>query len=566
MTPGPTGIVFAVAALALWAAAGIARFRITSPAADWFAVVAGTAAAGATALFVGFLADEPLLVLFAAIVIGLVLPLPWALFSFDYVGREELVSRRPVAIIAAPIVVGLTATAVLFGDQVVPWVSLPAQPGATGAEAVLLSVLSLSQFFALLYAGGVMMVGSGLILWTFQRYRHLDSTTGVALVTFGTVPWVSVLFALQLESVSFVAFSALLALGFLFGTVSAVALIGPFPLFARVPAAGGVGPRTVMEELTDLVVVTDGSGTVVELNAAARDQFDRGMVDRSVATVLGADLAELRDRNTIELTSDTGRASFEPTVSMLTDQHGQQLGYAIVLRDVTTRITRRQRLEVMNRILRHNLRNDISVIAGHGDLIQERTDDSDVAESAGLIADKSEELIDVTESARDAEKVLDVSPGESGPTPIEPVVETVFQEVADAGDATFAYDGDGGVAVPLTPGQLESVLQHLVGNAVEHNDAEPSVRVTVREDPSAPYPVHLSVADDGPGIPGTERQVIEAGSESPLEHSSGIGLWIVRWITTMAGGEIAFAEREPHGSIVTLRLPAASELVGTGGS
>jgi signal transduction histidine kinase len=64
-----------------------------------------------------------------------------------------------------------------------------------------------------------------------------------------------------------------------------------------------------------------------------------------------------------------------------------------------------------------------------------------------------------------------------------------------------------------------------------------------------------SVADDGPGIPEMEIEVLESGEETPLAHSSGIGLWLVNWLTDHLNGQISFENREPRGSIVTVRLP-----------
>jgi sensor histidine kinase regulating citrate/malate metabolism len=65
----------------------------------------------------------------------------------------------------------------------------------------------------------------------------------------------------------------------------------------------------------------------------------------------------------------------------------------------------------------------------------------------------------------------------------------------------------------------------------------------------------IAVADNGPGIPDHEQQVLEAGEESALEHGSGLGLWAVHWGVTRMGGDLAFAENDPRGSIVTVSIP-----------
>jgi signal transduction histidine kinase len=97
------------------------------------------------------------------------------------------------------------------------------------------------------------------------------------------------------------------------------------------------------------------------------------------------------------------------------------------------------------------------------------------------------------------------------------------------------------------------VLSELVENALEHTTADaPRVELSVRE--VSDGTVELSVADDGPGIPEREREILAAGTETQLEHGQGIGLWFVNWAVTQLGGEIQFRENDPEGSLVTVRL------------
>lgn len=552
--------LFLIFSVLLWLTAVLGWTRVHSPAVDWFARVAGMAGSGAFALCLGFLADSHVFVVFVTIVTGLLLPIPWVLFTFEYIGQEELTTLSTAVILSLPLAVGLFSTVIIFGGQVFTWVPLPTRETATGISAILLSVFSLSQFLALLYAGGVMLVGGGLILRTFQRYPHLDSTTGIAIVTFGTVPWISLLFGLQIEATSFVAFGVIVAIGFAFGTLSGMALVGPAPLFRRVPAAGSIGPSTVVEELNGSVVVTDRNGTVVELNAAAKQLFDSEAVGQSASDVFGVALEDLREQTVLELAPESGRILLEPTVSELTDQHEHVLGYAVVFRDVTTRTIRQQRLNVFNRVLRHNLRNDLSVVSSHGETIQQRTDDESIAESTASILDASERLLKISRNVRSAEKALTLEPGGDDGTRLHPLIEGMLETLAEEYDGEFEYEVPKDIVVSLPEEQLDLVLSHLVENALEHNDSDtPSVRVTVRYDAEAAYPLRLSVIDNGPGIPELERQVIETGDETALAHTSGVGLWIVRWTVTSVGGNITFAEREPRGSIVSIDFPTAPE-------
>jgi sensor histidine kinase regulating citrate/malate metabolism len=73
--------------------------------------------------------------------------------------------------------------------------------------------------------------------------------------------------------------------------------------------------------------------------------------------------------------------------------------------------------------------------------------------------------------------------------------------------------------------------------------------------------MRISVADNGPGIPELERHVIESGTETPLNHSLGVGFWLMEWVATALGGEFTIADNEPRGSVVTFRLPDAGRSI-----
>jgi signal transduction histidine kinase len=69
----------------------------------------------------------------------------------------------------------------------------------------------------------------------------------------------------------------------------------------------------------------------------------------------------------------------------------------------------------------------------------------------------------------------------------------------------------------------------------------------------------LTVADDGPGIPDHEVTAVESGRETALEHGSGLGLWVVEWGAAALGAEVDYADREPRGTTVTVRIPVVAE-------
>jgi len=69
----------------------------------------------------------------------------------------------------------------------------------------------------------------------------------------------------------------------------------------------------------------------------------------------------------------------------------------------------------------------------------------------------------------------------------------------------------------------------------------------------------LAILDNGDGSPERERALItDDRTETRLEHSSGLGLWIAKWIVEQYDGTLSVKPNpDSHGSNVVIELPAA---------
>jgi signal transduction histidine kinase len=134
---------------------------------------------------------------------------------------------------------------------------------------------------------------------------------------------------------------------------------------------------------------------------------------------------------------------------------------------------------------------------------------------------------------------------------VERLVDQVVEIARDRYESvTFETDTEGHV-VQGNPDVLSSALLELVENAVEHGDAD-QIRLGVVADTGG---VKLRVADDGPGIPEYEREVVTGGTITPLQHGSGLGLWLVRRAAKACGGTVSFEENGPlSGGTVAIEL------------
>ncbi|WP_324663761.1 PAS domain S-box protein [Haloarcula sediminis] len=219
--------------------------------------------------------------------------------------------------------------------------------------------------------------------------------------------------------------------------------------------------------------------------------------------------------------------------------------------DITEQIERERRLQVLNRVLRHNLRNDLTVVLGLADELYERTDDEDHRSLLDRLRRKAEQIASLSDRAREIERSVGRDDADTTPLEITEAVESVATQYATQHGLSID------ISTPDTPveaadGRLRRVVDELIENTLEHAGDDP--RVTVAVDPT-PETVSVTVTDDGPGIPDHELDVL-TGTEpiTQLSHGSGLGLWLVIWVVESYGGTVRF-ENTADGASVTLLLP-----------
>lgn len=239
----------------------------------------------------------------------------------------------------------------------------------------------------------------------------------------------------------------------------------------------------------------------------------------------------------------------------------------------------RARLSVLNRVLRHNIRTDANVILGTTEHIADETTGA-IADQANLAVERTENLVALSERARDIQRTLDVDPERLEPVDVEALVTDIAREYAPHGldaidteeleavgvEGSAGHDGlppgsavsvdiDAAVgSIVTSEAVLSKVLEELLENAAAHAGTA-SLRVRVTGRTLGDDRIELVVADNGTGIPEEERRSLAEDRETALQHASGLGLWFVKWGIDTLGGETAFGESDAGGSAVRLRLP-----------
>lgn len=219
---------------------------------------------------------------------------------------------------------------------------------------------------------------------------------------------------------------------------------------------------------------------------------------------------------------------------------------------------RTEQLEALNRVVRHDIRNDMAVILGWAQILPDHVDEEG-EELLEHILEKSNHVIELTDIARDFVESM------SGDDHIElrqlDVRKQIELEIETAREsfphARFHIEGEIPPVAVRANEMLSSVFRNILNNAVQHNDEEtPEITVEVSEYGDT---VKITIADNGPGISDEAKERVFGKGEKGLDSSgTGIGLYLAETLIEQFDGAIWIEDNEPKGSIFVIELPIAA--------
>jgi signal transduction histidine kinase/PAS domain-containing protein len=206
--------------------------------------------------------------------------------------------------------------------------------------------------------------------------------------------------------------------------------------------------------------------------------------------------------------------------------------------------------QVLGRVLRHNLRNKLTVIQGNAEELV-GAGEAAASGSAESILEACRSLEEVAENAQAMREVIQNREETTAMSLADVTRRAVGVVQNDYPDATIETTFEINPTVNAHP-NLRLCLDQLVRNAVEHGTAGGMSTVTVSVFDTDAGPV-IEIADDGPGIPNHELHVIDQHGESALEHGSGVGLWIVDRVVEYSNATVSFSYDD--GAVVCITFP-----------
>ena len=330
--------------------------------------------------------------------------------------------------------------------------------------------------------------------------------------------------------------------------------------------------RAIFDQTYQFTGLMDPDGTLVEANEAALafGDLDRSdvigkpvwecywfqhdeAVERQVKTAARRAADGEFARHNIRVRGTDGTEIIDFSIRPVTDERGEITALIPEGRVVTELLEQQRRIDVYNRVMRHNLRNRLTVIDGMTSEIERSTDDDRIATLADGVRSASARIDDIVEQIRE----FDHRRQQDGMVERVDVGDLLDDLVADhaADGVAVRTDVEPGVTVHTDRALLELVLSQLVENAVEHGGTTVRLTATRTADDDG---VEVGVRDDGPGIPPGEFDSLDGAPASQVEHTTGIGLLLSKWGVDDLDGDVEFESHDGEGTTVTVRIPDAS--------
>jgi two-component system phosphate regulon sensor histidine kinase PhoR len=329
---------------------------------------------------------------------------------------------------------------------------------------------------------------------------------------------------------------------------------------------------TVLEQMTDGVLIVDAFGRVQFANPAAGRLFDSpGAPGRTVAEVV-------RQHQLIEAwqrARDTGESQ-EESLELAARHQFLQL---VVLPDRSTGetlllvqdLTRVRRLETVRRDFISNVSHELRTPLASLKALTETLRDGALEDPAAARRFLGRIETEVDALTQMAQELLELSRIESGQVPLElkrikpsKLVHTAAERMraqAERAGLSLRVEVPGGMPeVRADSPRLEQVLVNLIHNAVKFTPAGGEVIVEAQVDGAC---VRFSVRDTGAGIPEDDLpRIFERFYKADRARSgggTGLGLSIARHLVEAHGGRIWAESVEGRGSAFHFTIPLAAE-------
>lgn len=336
--------------------------------------------------------------------------------------------------------------------------------------------------------------------------------------------------------------------------------------------------EVVLKNVSAGIISVDKAGKITTLNRHAGELLDldpQKYIGRSVRELLTleyfrtfAELLKTMQQHKIEslqrefkITVNGETKPLLMNLSILKDDQGQEIGKILVFDDMTPIVSAQRAAawtEVARRIA-HEIKNPLTPIKLSAERLQRKfsaqIQDPAFSECTSMIIKQVDDMKNLVNEFNQFARLPQAKPVIGSISKVIQNSVAVFKQAhpdlslnlnLDELTPDFKFD----------PDQLTRVFMNLIDNSISAVDGKPQGLVSITSKFDAELKVlRLFVADNGQGIPASDRQRVFEPYFSTKETGTGLGLAIVKRIIEDHNGLIRAQANEPVGTKMIIEIP-----------
>ncbi|MEN6378834.1 MAG: histidine kinase N-terminal 7TM domain-containing protein [Methanofastidiosum sp.] len=484
-----------------------------------------------------------------------IFPVSWILFVFEYSGKSKYIGKSLILLMS------LFSLATL----IIVWTNQYHHLFRSSIFLIEISgVLAFGKVYGplfwlfIIFFYSLIILGIFLLFQSFNLSNSINRKQKITFIIAIFITWTANLIHLSRIIISPLDFTSVS-----FSLMGVVLLIGitKYQLLDIVPTAY----MNVFKNMNDSYIVLGRLNQIVEINPSMEKTL--GITSSSICgkkfdqisdkwPELNREYQNLQSKSHLNKTNlFKGTKTYEMDVSDIYDSNNFLIGHLIALHDITNRKKMEDKLiksnkqieelnetlQVINKILRHDLLNKLAVMKSSLWLYEEKKDKA----LLGKLDRSVDGSIELIERIRELESFV-LNKGELIPINVRKIAEDVstnlhISSINITGDATALADQ-----------ALFSVFENIMRNAIIHGKTD---RIDVDITTSKSKTCEIRITDYGKGIPDDIKDnVFEEGLSFGESKGSGLGLYIVKKTIERYGGTIKLEDNKPKGATFIIKL------------
>lgn len=201
----------------------------------------------------------------------------------------------------------------------------------------------------------------------------------------------------------------------------------------------------------------------------------------------------------------------------------------------------------MSAVLAHELRNPLSSLKGHAQLLEEQLDGRSRAKASRVVSE-AKRLEALLSSLLAFARSGAIEPENANPRTVVTDAAAEFAEL----DQLSIDDAAAPATWRLDPTRVRQILVNLIDNAEKATEGPAPIAISIAADRKY---LRIQVRDHGDGVPIEMREEIFEPFTTGRTQGTGLGLAVSRRIAELHGGTLTVGEAEGGGALFELHLP-----------